>query len=179
LPALVHEHLRTLAADPVDHLDRLNDVAWESTDPIVLEMCRLRIADMLGDQAGMLRRTPAASGLSQEKVDALPTWWTSDLFTSYERARIAFTEQFVMSVSAVSDADVNALLADDDAMTVYNFVNAVYVLDLTTRVDMVTRTIFDDPVSDDETTLDESSFDDEASFGDEASFDDETSEVSA
>jgi alkylhydroperoxidase family enzyme len=140
----LHEHLRALAGEPTTRLDELNDVAWASTAPQTLELCRLRIADMLGDARGLARRTPAAAGVDEAKIAALPDWRNSALFTAAERARLGFTEQFVVSVSSLSDSDVDPLRADADDLDIYLFVNAIYVLDLTTRVDLMTRAIFDD-----------------------------------
>jgi alkylhydroperoxidase family enzyme len=147
MSADLHEHLRALAGDSTVRLDELTDVAWLSTPPQTLELCRLRIAAMLGDERGLARRTPAAAGVDEAKIAALPDWRNSDLFTAPERARLGFTEQFVVSVSSMSDSDVDPLRADADDLDIYLFVNAIYVLDLTTRVDLMTRAIFDDDLT--------------------------------
>jgi hypothetical protein len=49
----------------------------------------------------------------------------------------------VTSVSSLSDADVQAMLIHDDEQSVYQFALAVYVLDMTTRVDLVTQALLD------------------------------------
>jgi hypothetical protein len=140
----LHEHLRALADESTTRLDELNEVAWSSTAAPTLELCRLRIADLLGDERGLARRTPAAAGVDEAKVAALPDWRNSGLFTAAERARLGFTEQFVVSVSSLSDSDVDPLRPDADDLDIYLFVNAIYVLDMTTRVDLMTRAIFED-----------------------------------
>ncbi len=57
--------------------------------------------------------------------------------TEQERACIEFTEQFVTSVSDVSQAQINRLLEFSSADEVYAFVHALYVVDMTRRLDMV------------------------------------------
>jgi hypothetical protein len=105
MPSPLMDRIRSLAPVAMANLDRLWDVAWASTDAQALELCRLRMAAMVGDERGLARRTPQAGGIDEAKITALPEWWTSGLFSDYEQARISFTEQFVPSVSSVSDAD--------------------------------------------------------------------------
>jgi hypothetical protein len=69
MPAHLLDRVRALAAEPAARLDDLTDATWSSVDPEQLELCRVRIAQLLGDGAA-----------------ALPTWWTSDLFSAAEQA---------------------------------------------------------------------------------------------
>ena len=60
----------------------LSDVvaaAWDSTDPALLELARLRIAKLLGHTADLHRRSRRAidAGLSEEKVRDVTSWPTS------------------------------------------------------------------------------------------------------
>jgi hypothetical protein len=86
MPAHLLDRVRALAAEPAARLDDLTDATWSSVDPEQLELCRVRIAQLLGDGAGAARRTPAATGIDDAKIAALPTWWTSDLFSAAEQA---------------------------------------------------------------------------------------------
>jgi len=146
VPAAIHDHLRALACAPAEQLDRLTDAAWRANDADALELCRLRIAQLHGDQLALARRTAGVS-IDDAKLGALENWWTSDLFSPSDQARLAFTEQFVLSVSSTIDSDIDALLVDGEADSVYNFVTAIYVIDLSIRVDLVTRQIFASPFS--------------------------------
>ncbi len=87
------------------HLAAAHDAAWRTVDPVLLELCRLRIASLLGCDAERSVRTPVArrAGLDEATVSALPQWPSSPLFGSRERACLAFCEQFVMDVAGTTD----------------------------------------------------------------------------
>ncbi|NGP43381.1 carboxymuconolactone decarboxylase family protein, partial [Acinetobacter sp. GC2] len=90
----------------------LQEEAFAALDPVLLELCRLRIATLLGDTEEQARRAPAAleAGLTEAKVAELPSWPDSPLFDERERACLAFTEMFVGDVSGITDADAAAVL---------------------------------------------------------------------
>ncbi len=87
----------------------LYDALWSQTalDPVVLELCRLRVATLLGCD-GEPAGTP---GLSAARVAALPQWPTSPLFDEAERACLGFAEQYVMDPHGVTDEHFTALQA--------------------------------------------------------------------
>jgi len=128
-------------------LARVNDAAWEGTDPVLLELCARRIGAMLGDEPSADRDNARAGGLAldERKLAALECWETSDLFTPRERAHLAFTEQFVTSVAGMTDEHVQALLEHGDARAVYDFASALYVVELTQRLDLVASATFARP----------------------------------
>jgi alkylhydroperoxidase family enzyme len=76
-------------------------------DPRVVELCRLRVAQLLGcasEQAG--RSRPAVeAGLTESTVAQLRWWPTADAFDETARACLAFTEQFVLDPRLISPAD--------------------------------------------------------------------------
>ena len=77
-------------------------------DPVLVELCRLRIAQLVQSRFDLaLRYSPAVrAGLTDEKTAALPRYPTSEEFTERERVCLEFTEQFVIQSSAISDEDV-------------------------------------------------------------------------
>ena len=80
-------------------------------DPVLVELCRLRIAQLVEsafDQSLRYRRAVEA-GLTEEKVQALADYPTSDLFSPRERAVLEFTEQWVIQSSSISDEDCTRL----------------------------------------------------------------------
>lgn len=109
-------------------------------DPVDMAIMRVRIALIHGDAVGAQVRTPGAP-LTEERIMALEKWWASDLFSDRERALLAFVEQFAFSVSSMDDATVEALLATDDPLHVHEITNAVWAIDLTTRMDLVARAV--------------------------------------
>jgi alkylhydroperoxidase family enzyme len=100
-------------------------------DPIVLELCRLRVAQLLGARYPQSVRTPEAraAGLAEGRIAALASWWTSQDFGATERACLRFAEQFVQDAHAITDADAAAVVAAlGDAGTVA-FVEALAIFD--------------------------------------------------
>jgi len=82
-------------------------------DPVVLELCRLRVAQLLGcDAETAVRYAPAvASGLRDEQVSRLAEWPSADCFTDAQRGVLAFAEQFVIDPHGVDDV-MRATLAE-------------------------------------------------------------------
>jgi alkylhydroperoxidase family enzyme len=81
---------------------------WERSaiDPMVLELCRLRVARLVGCDAELSVRSDGvgATELRERKIAALAAWPSSPHFTECERACLAFAEQFVMDPHGITDA---------------------------------------------------------------------------
>jgi alkylhydroperoxidase family enzyme len=131
--------LTALSPDAAGALSGVVAAAWDSTDPALLELARLRIAKLLGHTADLGRRTPRAmdAGLSDEKVRDVASWPTSPLFTARERACLAFTEQFVIDANGVTDEMVAEVTAHLGAAGCYAFAEAVSVLETYARACLV------------------------------------------
>jgi alkylhydroperoxidase family enzyme len=143
LPAS-RDRLNEAAGDRVRALEQLHESIWElAPDPVILELCRLRVASLLGSKTMLAWRPPAAvaRGLDEAKVAALGDWDSSALFDARERAYLAFTEQFVTSVRHIDDAQVAALCAHDAPTDVCAFIDALYVVELSQRVDLVSDAV--------------------------------------
>ena len=98
-----------LGTDP-DLLAHFRDVVarfWSEklVDPVVLEICRLRIAKLLGCDAELqLRYQPAIeAGLGELKISLIPEYTASPAFSAHERACLALTEQFVFDAHGIDD----------------------------------------------------------------------------
>lgn len=91
------------------------DAFWERrlVDPVILELCRLRVAALHGCRAELAARTPAAraAGLDEAKIAALGDWATDARFGASERACLRFAEQFVLDAHGVTDGDAAAVTA--------------------------------------------------------------------
>jgi alkylhydroperoxidase family enzyme len=74
-------------------------------DPRLTDLCRLRVAQLVGAASEVEVRTPAAvtAGLTEDDVAALPQWPTSSRFGPAERAALCYAELFVMDPSSVTD----------------------------------------------------------------------------
>jgi alkylhydroperoxidase family enzyme len=97
--------------DVAAHLAAAHDEAWNTIDPVLLELVRLRVAMLLDNAAERAVRTPAAvaAGFDEALAAELPRWPTSPLFGPRERACLDLTEQWVIDVASVSDAQTQAV----------------------------------------------------------------------
>jgi alkylhydroperoxidase family enzyme len=125
------DRLAALSPDVMTALSDLVAAAWESTDPVVLELARLRIAKLLGSPGQLARRNAGAreAGLTEAKVADLAAWPTSPLFTERERACLSLTEQFVVDANGVTDDQVAQVTEHLGPAGCYAFVEAVSVLE--------------------------------------------------
>ena len=104
----------TLRSDLATRHDALVASVWRAgVDPVLLELCRIRMAQLLGDAAGVAARSPQAvvAGLSEQLVVRLDEWWSFPSFGEPERTALAIAEQFVVDVHGVSDERFAALAA--------------------------------------------------------------------
>jgi len=82
-------------------------------DPALVELCRLRIAQLMGCDAELDVRHDQArdAGLTEEKINQLRQWPTSPRYSDTDRAVLNFAEKFVIDASIVDDDDCAALRA--------------------------------------------------------------------
>jgi len=105
-------------------------------DPIVLETCRIRIAQILGCASELqLRYRPALdAGLTEEKISAIPEYFSSDHFSDHERACISLAEQYTMDAHSISDADFARVAAGWSPCEMMAFLCALAIFDGTSRM---------------------------------------------
>lgn len=134
----IEQTLNRLKPDCANGLRELRASAWDGADPVILELCRLRVADLLGDTTGLARRTPHAieNGLEEETVAALADWPDSPLFGEAERAHLAVAEQYVTAVAGIRQEDIDALLRHRDETEVYGFLAGLYLVEMEMRLRM-------------------------------------------
>ena len=107
--------LEELQPETTAELCNVTRLAPEATDAQLLELC-----------AGYI-----------DAALLLQVWNPPHALTDREQAFIAFTEQFVSSVSTMSDAHVARLQQFASADEVYAFVSALYVTDMHRRLEIV------------------------------------------
>ena len=104
-------------------LDDYLAAVWAAGDPLVLELCRLRIAMLHGDHAQQRLRhdTAIAAGLTEEHVSALARDPGAAIFDAHQRRCIAYAEQYVVDVHGITDADAAAVKAgmSDDGFVAF------------------------------------------------------------
>ena len=111
-------------------------------DLVVLELCRLRVAQLLGCASELADRSrPAvAGGLTEAQVERLPEWPTATEFSAAQRSALGYTEQFVFDPHGVDDAMRAELRRHFTTAECVALTEALAVFDGFTRV----RLIFDD-----------------------------------
>jgi alkylhydroperoxidase family enzyme len=126
-------------------LDDVWRAAWESVDPVLLELCRLRMAMLFGCSTELARRAPAAAaaGFDEERVDVLAQWATSPRFASRERACLALAEQFVIDVAGLDDATVGAVRDHLGEQGLADFVSALLVVEQRLRLHLTWQRLFE------------------------------------
>jgi len=100
-------------------------------DPVLLELCRLRVAALLGCARELELRRPeaAGAGLGEKKIAALDDWRRSSVFSPVERACLAFAEKFVLEPHGLSDEDAAAVSAHLSAAEMVAFTEALALFD--------------------------------------------------
>jgi len=96
-------------ATGVPELAALYAELWDAgVDAVTLELCRLRMASLIGSSADLAAREPraVAAGLTEDVVDALPSWPSSERFTDAQRAALGFAEQYVIDAHGFTDDDM-------------------------------------------------------------------------
>ncbi len=92
----------------------MSAVFWEQrlVDPVILELCRLRIAQLHGCRSELaLRYAPARdAGLGEAKIAALEHHAEDPRFTREERACLVLAERFASDPHAIGDADAAAVV---------------------------------------------------------------------
>lgn len=121
------ERVSTLFPAAFEAVADLQRAVWDSLDPVLLELARLRVATLLRFEPGSALRSRRAreAGLAEDKIAALAAWPTSDLFSARERACLALAEQFVMDANGVRDEMVADVLVHLSAAECHTFVNAL------------------------------------------------------
>ena len=84
----------------------------DAVSPLLLELCRLRIAQLLGCGAALVLRTPqaVASGLDESLVSSLSQWPTDARFSAQARVRLGYAEQLLMDAQGVSDEEADRVI---------------------------------------------------------------------
>ena len=131
--------LRALRPEAAHWLDLANARAWSAVDPVLLELIRLRVAALIGNEAGLVRRsvTARSRGLAESKIAHLDVYYKSPDFSALEVQALSFVESFVIDVGSITEDDIAGLGRCLTAERVNEFVVAVYVTELTQRLEML------------------------------------------
>ena len=135
-PAGTDRIMATVLADRPDVAEALEEArqaAWAATDPRLLELARIRVAQLLGCESELAASTPDIDlgGLTRADVAG---WPSAAGLGDVDRAALAYCEQWVIDVASMSDELVVPLrdaLGDDGLST---FTNARMVVEQRMRL---------------------------------------------
>ncbi len=101
-------------------------------DPKLRELGQMRVGFAVGSQFVFSQHCKAARsvGLSEEQIEAIPSWSTADCYSSAERAVLAYTDGLVLSHGRVPDATFECLresLSDEEILE-FTYVICTYAL---------------------------------------------------
>lgn len=107
-----------------------------SLDRVTLELCRIRMATLLGDGEGVRERTPEAmeAGLTEQLINSVGGWPQEPAFSDAQKAALAVAEQFVIDVHGVSDEDFRRLREHFDSAACVAFAVAFGIFDGASRL---------------------------------------------
>ena len=131
-------------ADYAAALRDIEDALWtqDLVSPVLLEMCRLRIAQILGCTAALERRTSeaTAAGLDETLVASLARWTADPGFDSRTRACLEYAEQLLIDAQGVGDEQARAVIAEIGEGGFLVLTYACGLFETTQRARLVLRT---------------------------------------
>jgi len=125
-------------------LTALNEQVWRTGDPVLLELVRVRVAQLIGHPAAARARGEPADGGVEAKLAALPDYPYSPLFSSAERDVVSLAEQFVIDVGGTPEdmrAELTGRFGADGAR---ELVTGIYVVEFTQRLQLLAARLLDD-----------------------------------
>lgn len=101
-------------------------------DPKLRELGQMRAGFASESQFVFSQHCKAARdvGLSEEKIEAIPSWATADVYVPVERAVLAYTDEMVLQHGRVQDATFAALKAElsDEEVLELTYVVGLYFM---------------------------------------------------
>jgi alkylhydroperoxidase family enzyme len=129
-----------LIPDAFGHLRVLYAGLWDAgMDPVTLELCRLRIATLVGGAADLVAPDPRAD-LDASLVDALSSWPTSPMFSDVQRAALGFAEQYTIDAHGVTDEQAAELHRFFSSTQLTTLTMAIAVFDALARMRAIVTT---------------------------------------
>jgi len=104
-------------------LTALNERVWQAGDPVLLELVRVRVAQLIGNPGVTGGRAPASAA---------------------ERDVVDFAEQFVIDVGGTTEEMREGLTARFGADGARALVTAIYVVEFTQRLQLIAARLLDD-----------------------------------
>jgi Carboxymuconolactone decarboxylase family len=121
--------LRRLRPEACGLLTALNERVWQTGDPVLLQLVRMRVAQLIGNPAAFALASSGSSGSSG--------------LSAAEQDVVDFTEQFVIDVGGTTEEMRDGLTARFGADGARALVTAVYVVEFTQRLQLIAARLLD------------------------------------
>jgi alkylhydroperoxidase family enzyme len=128
ITAVLHDH-----PDIAEALDAAHRASWAAVDRRLLELCRVRVAQLLGCDEEADARTPGVA-VTADELASVSTWPTSPCFDATDRAVLAWCEQFVIDVASMDDATVAPVRDQLGDAGLIDLTNALLVIEQRQRL---------------------------------------------
>jgi alkylhydroperoxidase family enzyme len=106
---------------------------WEKrlVDPVLLELCRLRVAQLheAAYPLSLRMREARDAGLDEARIARLAAWWREPGFSDLERACLRFAEQFVTDAKAMTDEEARPVVEGLGQAGTVAFVEGLAIFD--------------------------------------------------
>src|SRR5260370_36455708 len=109
-------------------LTALNERVWQAGDPVLVELVRVRVAQLIGNPAAFALAAAAASSAAERDV-------------------VDFAEQFVIDVGGTTEEMREGLTARFGADGARALVTAIYVVEFTQRLQLIATRLLDDALT--------------------------------
>ena len=116
-----------LKPDVYEALRKTLTLAWQITDSHLLDLCRLRLAQMVGARAEF-------DSADQILLAQLEGWRSSSVFSERERAALSYAEQYQVDHRRITDEQKQELAHHLSQREVVNFVWALHMNDAYARL---------------------------------------------
>lgn len=136
ITAVLHGH-----PDIAEALDATHRASWAAVDHRLLELCRIRVAQLLGCDEEADARTPGVA-VTADELASVSAWPTSPCFDATDRAVLAWCEQFVIDVAAMDDSTVTPVRDHLGDGGLIDLTNALLVIEQRQRLRMAWSRLF-------------------------------------
>jgi alkylhydroperoxidase family enzyme len=129
-------NVRTHFPELAQAVDSYNPFLSSLIGARVTELCRVRIAQILGNPEEILAvsRCALEAGVSRTQLDAVSDWLESDVFDDTQKACLEFAEYFCYSAESITDEQVARVSEHLSAEQVFALTIALWMSDVHHRM---------------------------------------------
>ena len=130
------ESVREFRPELAAAIESYHEFAASMVDPAVVELCKLRIAQIQRKLNGAIEPSPAtrAAGLTDGQLRDLAFWQGSDQFDAQQKACLELAEYFCYTAQGVTDEQVEHVAEHLSTEQILTLTAGLWVTDASTRL---------------------------------------------